>query len=176
MRRATAVALSVTAFCAAALTAAGPAEAATGHSVGGQVGAAHSSDNARSTSSTPKPIGAKHYFYVGGTAGGHSSGNWFYSNVLIKGKTKKMVIVDFRVYDTKADGKSAGVCFYYTSKYNQPAQNLCEVNLAGAGKSLHIQWWIYPSDHLSMYSAVGVLDKVHHIFNTTENGRLVKIR
>src|SRR5258708_6985086 len=175
MRRATAVALSVTAFCAAALTAAGPAEAATGHSVGGQVGAAHSSDNARYVFPNPKPIGAKHHFVVGGTPGGYTSGNWFFSNVLIKGKTKKMVIVDFRVYDTKADGKSAGVCWDYTSKYYPSSTNQCAVNLAGAGKSLHIQWWIYPSDHLSMYSAVGILDKVHHMFNTSENGHLAKI-
>jgi hypothetical protein len=153
------ITLAAAATAAAALSAvlfSGTANAATAYPVSTTQGDGGLSARA-ATANPPKPIriGKIHNFTVPSIKGASAHGDWYWAHY--KGG-KSFVWMDFYVKDTRADGKSAGMCYYLTSPAESP-QNRCIVNTQGSGKTLHQIWTMgyWNQDHLKVQTDTGRL-------------------
>lgn len=167
--------ISVTAgvVLVAGIALAGPAVADTGHQVGGATSDRSGAVSAAATGGFHR-TGKVHRFTAQGVRGAAVWGTWYWARAK---NGDAFVWVTIKVKDTRADGKSAGYCYYLTG----PKVNLrdrCEVNTLGAGKTLTTHWTMgfWNQDHMKIRSAVGKLDRKHYVFNTSAHGPWLKLR
>lgn len=150
-------------------------------------GSTPSAARAAGSAAVPVPTSAKHYFKVGGVAGSATTGDWYWAKYL--GKTG--IIFDFHVKDLRADGKAAGLCYYW-AKGAVPSKGVyCIVDTLGSGKTVSQHWapplpllnppfptnqLIPGSAHLTVAATTGKLDTKHNIFNVIDLGHWQTLR
>ncbi|MEV5576751.1 hypothetical protein AB0L06_42570 [Spirillospora sp. NPDC052269] len=166
--------ISVTtgAVLAAGIALAGPATADTGHQVGGATSDRGAAVSAAGTGSFHR-TGKIHRFTARSVRGAAVWGTWYWA----RDKYGAFVWLTIKVKDTRADGKSAGYCYYLTGpKVN--LRNRCGVNTLGARKTWTDHWAMeyWNQDHMKIRAAVGKLDRKRKVFNTSAEGAWLKLR